>query len=253
MNDYGLVLSGGGTKGAFEIGVWKALREMSIPISCVVGTSIGAINAAVIAQNDYDLAHDFWTNLTINQVLNLNTTMVEKYLNEWSGASFDFFRMSFLSDLFRGGLDISPLRQNLEKLLDEDKIRRSPIRLGLVTVELSTLTPTQLMIEDIPKGQLLDYLLASAALPVFQRQEIDGKTYLDGGFYDNVPINFMAESGQKGFPSCVTAPGILPTSLQSPAPVAAPIAALPASMDGPTICSSSVGSTSSQLRLRAPS
>ncbi|MEG0378348.1 MAG: patatin-like phospholipase family protein, partial [Eubacterium sp.] len=69
------------------------------------------------------------------------------------------------------------------------------IRLGLVTVQLDTLSPIELMIEDIPNGKLLDYLLASAALPVFQKQEIDGKTYLDGGFYDNVPINFMAKNG----------------------------------------------------------
>lgn len=195
--EYGLVLSGGGTKGAFEIGVWKALQEMDTPISCVIGTSIGALNAALIAQNDFDAAYDFWTNLTINQVLKLNTTMVNKYLNHWSGASFDFFRLAFINDLFRGGLDISPLRENLSRLIDEDKIRKSPIRLGLVTVELNTLSPTQLMIEEIPQGKLLDYLLASAALPVFQRQEIDGKTYLDGGFYDNVPINFMASSGYK--------------------------------------------------------
>lgn len=197
MKSYGLVLSGGGTKGAFEIGVWKALREMSVPIDCVIGTSIGAMNAAIIAQNDYEKAEAFWTNLTVNQVLNLNTTMVNKYLSQWSGASFDFFRLSFINDLFRGGLDITPLRENLSQLIDEDAIRRSSMRLGLVTVELNTLSPTELMIEDIPRGKLLDYLLASAALPVFRRQEIDGKTYLDGGFYDNVPINFMARSGYK--------------------------------------------------------
>lgn len=195
MKKTGLVLSGGGTKGAFEIGVWKALIEKDIAIDCVIGTSVGAINAAVIAQNDFDLAYHFWNNLTINQVLKLNSDMADKYVNQWSGDSFDLFRLGFINDLFSGGLDISPLRENLARLIDEDKVRRSPVRLGLVTVELDTLKPVQLMIEDIPQGRLLDYLLASAALPVFQRQEIDGKTYLDGGFYDNLPINFMADSG----------------------------------------------------------
>ena len=76
MKEYGLVLSGGGTKGAFEIGVWQALREMKIETPCVIGTSVGALNAAVIAQNDFDKALDFWSNLTINQVLNLNTHTV---------------------------------------------------------------------------------------------------------------------------------------------------------------------------------
>lgn len=195
MKEYGLVLSGGGTKGAFEIGVWKALIEQKIPISCVIGTSIGAVNAALIAQNDFDMAYQSWNNLEINQVLNLNTSMAQKYVQQWSGISFDSFRLSFLNDLFRGDLDITPLRHFLARAIDEDKIRRSPIKLGLVTVELDTLKPVQLMIDDIPKGKLLDYLLASSALPVFQKQEIDGKTYLDGGFYDNLPINFMVESG----------------------------------------------------------
>ena len=195
MKEYGLVLSGGGTKGAFEIGVWQALREMNIHTPCVIGTSVGALNAAVIAQNDFDKALDFWSNLTINQVLNLNTHMTNKYVEQWSKTSFDFFRLSFLNDLFHGGFDITPLRENLQKLISEEAIRKSSIRLGLVTVRLNTLSPIKLMIEDIPEGQLLDYLLASAAFPVFQKQEIDGTTYLDGGFYDNVPINFMAENG----------------------------------------------------------
>lgn len=197
MKEYGLVLSGGGAKGAFEIGVWQALREININMPCVVGTSVGALNAALIAQNDFDKALDFWSQLTINQVLNLNTHMTNKYVDQWSKTSFDFFRLSFLNDLFHGGFDTTPLRENLSKLVSEEKIRKSPIRLGLVTVRLSTLSPVMLMIEDIPEGKLIDYLLASAAFPVFQKQEIDGTTYLDGGFYDNVPINFMAENGYK--------------------------------------------------------
>ncbi len=208
-SSYGLVLSGGGTKGAFEMGVWRALQELNIQTPCVIGTSVGAINAAIIAQNDFEKAYDFWYNLTINQVLNLSTSMADKYISRWEGGSFDLFRTSFLYDLFHGGLDIAPLRKSLAEVIDEDAVRRSPIRLGLVTVELDTLSPKQLMIEDIPEGMLFDYLLASAALPVFQRQEINGKTYLDGGFYDNVPINFMAEQGYQDILSVeFPAPGL---------------------------------------------
>jgi len=197
MDHYSLVLSGGGMKGAFEIGVWKALREQKIKIPCVIGSSIGAINAALIAQNEFDTAVEFWWKLTINEVLKLNNQMAEHYVNEWSEYSFSFFKNAFTAILFRGGLDISPLRQSLQHLINEDKIRQSPTKLGLVTLELKTLKPIQLMIEDIPKGQLIDYLLASAALPVFCRQEIGGKTYLDGGFCDVLPVNFMLDAGYK--------------------------------------------------------
>ncbi|OXS27133.1 MAG: patatin [Acetobacterium sp. MES1] len=190
---YGLVLSGGGAKGAFEMGVWKALKECDYSLGAVIGTSVGALNAAMIAQDDYDIAMEFWSNLTINQVLDLNEIMTNTYVDQWSKESFDVFRNGFLTALFSDGLDISPLRDNLTRLICEDTIRNSPIRFGLVTVDITSLKPRQLMIEDIPQGQLIDYLLASAALPIFQKQEIDGKTYLDGGFFDNVPINFMLE------------------------------------------------------------
>lgn len=193
QQQYGLVLSGGGAKGAFEMGVWKALKECDYSLGAVIGTSVGALNAAMIAQDDYDIAMEFWSNLTINQVLDLNEKMTNTYVDQWSKESFDVFRNGFLTALFSDGLDISPLRHNLTRLICEDSIRNSPIRFGLVTVDITSLKPRQLMIDDIPQGQLIDYLLASAALPIFQKQEIDGKTYLDGGFFDNVPINFMLE------------------------------------------------------------
>jgi len=197
MDHYSLVLSGGGMKGAFEIGVWKSLREQNIKIPCVIGSSIGVLNAALIAQNEFDTAIEFWWKLTINEVLKLNNQMAEHYVNEWSEYSFSFFKNAFTAILFRGGLDISPLRNALKHLINEDKIRQSPTKLGLVTLELNTLKPISLMIDDIPKGKLIDYLLASAALPVFCRQELGGKTYLDGGFCDVLPINFMIDAGYK--------------------------------------------------------
>ncbi|MDD3308012.1 MAG: patatin-like phospholipase family protein [Acetobacterium sp.] len=197
QQQYGLVLSGGGAKGAFEMGVWKALRECDYSLGAVIGTSVGALNAAMIAQDDYDIAMAFWSNLTINQVLDLNKKITNTYVDEWSKESFDVFRSGFLTSLFFDGLDISPLRHNLTQLISEEAIRNSSIRFGLVTVDITSLKPRQLMIEDIPEGRLIDYLLASAALPIFQKQEIDGKTYLDGGFFDNVPINFMLEQNFK--------------------------------------------------------
>jgi NTE family protein len=175
------------------MGVWKALRECDYSLGAVIGTSVGAMNAAMIAQDDYEIAMEFWSKLTINQVLDLNKRMTNTYVDEWSKENFDVFKNGFLTSLFFDGLDISPLRHNLNQLISEETIRNSSIRFGLVTVDITSLKPCQLMIEDIPEGQLIDYLLASAALPIFQKQEIDGKTYLDGGFFDNVPINFMLE------------------------------------------------------------
>jgi NTE family protein len=195
--EYGLVLSGGGAKGSFEIGVWKALREMGIQISAVAGTSVGALNGAIIAQNDFDFALEFWSNLSMDQVFAFNQKITDKYISDWSRQDWSTFASSFKDYVFNGGLDITPLKNNLKKYINEDLIRKSPIKLGLVTVSLNDLKPLELMIDDIPKGKLLDYLLASAAFPAFKRHEIDGKTYIDGAVYDNFPIDLLADRGYK--------------------------------------------------------
>lgn len=70
--EYGLVLAGGGTKGAYEVGVWKALKEMKINITAISGTSIGAINAALILQNDFDKMMDLYSNIKIDDILKLD-------------------------------------------------------------------------------------------------------------------------------------------------------------------------------------
>lgn len=56
MENYGLVLAGGGCKGVYQIGVWRALREMGVSITAVVGTSVGAMNGALVALDRYDEA-----------------------------------------------------------------------------------------------------------------------------------------------------------------------------------------------------
>ncbi len=58
--EFGLVLAGGGTKGAYEVGVWKALKELNINITAIAGTSIGALNAALILQDDFENFFHMW-------------------------------------------------------------------------------------------------------------------------------------------------------------------------------------------------
>ena len=65
----GLVLDGGGAKGAYQIGVWKAMREFGLEryVTAVSGTSVGGLNAALFVQRDFDLAYHIWTE-EINQI-----------------------------------------------------------------------------------------------------------------------------------------------------------------------------------------
>jgi len=190
---YALALAGGGTKGSYQIGVWKALREMDIEITTVAGTSIGAINGAAIALNEYEKTKRLWVNLDYSY-------MVDYKPIDWEDgfqANYQSIKEQIKGIAKKRGLNITPLRNLLNEMIDEDKIRKSDIELIITTVALSELKPVNKSIKDIPEGQVVDYIIASAALPVFQRIEIDGKAYLDGGAYDNLPINTLIERGHK--------------------------------------------------------
>ena len=80
-------------------------------------------------------------------------------------------------------------------MINEEKVRRSGKDFGIVTVSLTDLKPLEIYIEDIPQGKLVEYLMASAYLPVFKREKIDGKDFIDGGIYDNVPMGLLINKG----------------------------------------------------------
>ena len=65
----GIVLSGGGTKGAYEIGVWRALREFSVDYQIVTGTSIGSINGALMAMGDFEKAEKVWHSMVMEDLM----------------------------------------------------------------------------------------------------------------------------------------------------------------------------------------
>ena len=94
---YGLVLAGGGGKGGYEIGVWKALRESkTLSIGAVSGTSVGALNAALYMTGDYDMAENIWLNITPDKILSPKQISAEDYITS--------VLLSMLSPYFTGPL-----------------------------------------------------------------------------------------------------------------------------------------------------
>lgn len=192
----GVVLEGGGAKGSFQIGAWKALKELGIEFQGVAGTSVGALNGAFFMQDDLETAYDMWYNMSPSKVIMGDDRFIEKIIKmDLEGK--DYHRvMTMLRKLVgQKGFDIGPLRNLIETHLKEDAIRNSPKTFGFMTVSLTDFKPTQIYKEDIPKGKLAEYLIASANLPVFQLDRIDGKLYIDGGFYDNLPVNLLTAKG----------------------------------------------------------
>ncbi|MDW5300453.1 MAG: patatin-like phospholipase family protein [Sedimentibacter sp.] len=195
---YGLVLEGGGAKGSYHVGAYKALRELGIEIGGIAGTSIGAINGALMVQGDYDLLEKVWYNINSYELFDLD----EKVLNDLKNLNLQEINFSYLLHQSREilnnrGLDTTRIRALFDTYVDEEKVRNSEVDFGIVTVNMTDKKPLELFKEEIPQGKLVDFLIASANLPAFKIEEMDGKKYLDGGFYDNLPIGLLAKKGYK--------------------------------------------------------
>jgi NTE family protein len=196
LSNVGLVLSGGGAKGGYEIGAWKALIDLGIEIGGVYGTSVGSLNASAVAQGDFEKALEVWRDISESKVM--SPTQGQKALidayggsNEWSVG--ELFQGAI--DIIRKGIDVSPLRELLEELISEKTVRDSGVDFGLVTFDLTDLRPEMLFIEDIPEGKLIDYIMASADFPGFQTVHVDGKAFIDGGIYSNQPVEMALQRG----------------------------------------------------------
>jgi len=195
---FGLVLEGGGARGAYHVGAYKAIRELNIEIGGIAGTSIGAINGAMMVQGDYELLEKIWLSVDSYELFDLDEKTVEdlRHFN-LRNINFSYLLHQSKEILSNRGLDTSRIRELFDYYIDEDKIRSSNIDFGIVTVNLTDKKPMELMKEDIPEGKLIDFLIASANLPAFRIEEMDGKKYLDGGFYNNLPIDILANKGYK--------------------------------------------------------
>ena len=195
----GLVLEGGGTKGAYQIGAYKALRDLGIEFQGVSGTSIGALNGAYIIQNDIEVMEDIWLKYDYTNFMNIDVETYEKYKNmDFTAKNINSVIELINKAIKNEGIDISPLRKLLEKTLNEELIRKSNKDFGLVTVWWDKkINPHPLYIEDIPNRRLIDYLIASSSLPIFKLDRIDDKLFLDGMFFDNMPISLLEQKGYK--------------------------------------------------------
>lgn len=209
----GLALEGGGARGAYHIGVVKAYIENGYEFDGFVGTSIGAINAAMLAQGDFDKALELWENISMEQIFDADEQIIFQPMDV-SKSNKDKKRLpkirKALVKIIKGkGVDTTKIKSFLEKYIDEDKIRRSGKDFGLVTVSMTGLKPYELMLEDIPQGQLINYIMASASVPGFHPEEIEGKKYLDGALYDSCPVNLLAGKGYDNIVAVRTkAPGV---------------------------------------------
>ena len=181
-----LVLGGGGAKGSYEVGVWKALNKLNMKFDIVTGVSIGSINGAFYAANEYKKCLKMWRTITTNDLFDvaIGSKLSKEDLQ------------SLVKQMSTGGISFANAEKFLKKNINEEKVRKSKINYGLVTVSLTNKKPRFLTKEQIPYGKLVDYICASSiCYPFVHTQDINDESFIDGGFYDGIPINLAIDMG----------------------------------------------------------
>ncbi len=181
----GLVLSGGGGKGAYQIGVLKALKENGYldNIAGISGSSIGALNAILYAMDDVDMMLKAWIDIDMETIFDVDLNMVLEN------------RPFFSRD---------EMLKMLEKYIDFDKVKNAPFDIYNSICKLDSanknLSAEYRKLSDYDVETIKKILLASTALPViYESVEIDGSFYRDGGICDNEPIKPLYDAGIRQF------------------------------------------------------
>lgn len=197
-----LVLSGGGAKGAYQIGVWKALKKLNIKFDIVTGTSVGALNGVLIVQNDYRKAIKIWNKINLKALFNEDISDISN--------DIDVYKIYGKNIIKNGGMNTIELENLINQSFNPKKFYKSKIKYGLITYNLTDKSPLAVTKNLQEKNLFPNFLIASASCyPAFQEKEIADKKYIDGGYYDNLPINLAIDLGAKEIIAVdLNAPGI---------------------------------------------
>ena len=176
-----IVLSGGGARGAYQMGVWKALKKLKIKYDIVTGTSIGALNGMMMVQNNYYKCLRMWKTIDFNKIyddFNTDEKMYKEYLDK----------------IISGGIDTSKIRKIINDNYKKEKLYNSKIKFGVVTYNMTEKKTFYATKANTNPDKLKDYILASATcFPFFKPTKIGQDKYIDGGFSDYLPINLALE------------------------------------------------------------
>lgn len=194
---YSLALEGGGSKGSYHAGAIKALEEMNIAIEAITGTSIGSINGAYYIQEGSESLTRYWEDMEPMFLIPSEYEAFTEMLEAGHTKNYKELLHEIKDIISCGGLKLTALKKTLYGSIDEEKVRASNIDFGLVTFSLTEMKPVEIMISEIPEGKLIEYIIASSYLPGFKREKLTGKSYIDGAFYDNLPLNLLVRNGYK--------------------------------------------------------
>ena len=185
-----LVLAGGGSRGAYQIGVWKAMRQLGLSIDLVTGISVGALNGAFVMQDYFDQAEKMWSTISTPDVLDHDPK---------SSEDFTDYTKNLISlavkALSQGGIKTDPLRRLIDYyLMDQDQLDQLPVQFGLVVTNDETIESEEYFVNNRPRQEICDLLMASASLfPILEKTRIGQDDYIDGAYRNHIPLS-LAQS-----------------------------------------------------------
>lgn len=201
-----LVLQGGGALGSYQAGVYQALHEADIEPDWIVGTSIGAINASLIAGNRREdrlpRLNEFWSRVQHAPHWDFRGMLFADKWSYWATVMRGipgFFTpnpLAHAGDFYplgpehAGYYSTAPLEATLSELVDFDLINRGSPRL---TVGAAHVRTSQMTYFDSDRCKLdVEHIMASGALPpAFPATRVDGELYWDGGILSNTPTEVV--------------------------------------------------------------
>ncbi|MEN8075916.1 patatin-like phospholipase family protein [Clostridioides difficile] len=189
----GLVLAGGGGKGAYELGVWKALKELNLTqyISVFSGTSIGAFNSILFAMDDMEKADKLWEEVTMDKLVPISKgELIKRGIGLYLGGKNLQLAKKFLTDkLEHGAISNDGAVEVVEKYLDFSKVKERNKTCYAACTKLLNFNAKYFKINDFDDEMAKKIVLASASLPlIYESTEVLGEKYIDGGISDNIPI-----------------------------------------------------------------
>ncbi len=180
-----IVLGGGGSKGAYQLGVWKALQKLQINYDIITGTSIGSINGAFMVTDQIKACEYLWISISNKDLYN------EKSLTE-----LDTIKNLTKAVIKNKGIDTLGMEEIIKKYLNINRFFSSPKEYGLITYNKTTNKAHSINKNNLTKNNLIDYLMASSSLyPIYKPKVINNHHFIDGGYHDTLPINLAIELG----------------------------------------------------------
>ncbi len=181
-----IVLSGGGGKGAYQAGVYKAIKKLGIEYDIVTGTSIGALNGFLMVQDDLFKCLWLWKHINYNKIFeDFNNVVDEKTLKN-----------KYFEKIINGGIDTKRIDKLVSRIYNPKRLYSSSIDYGVVAFDLAKLKPIIALKKEMDASTLKKYIIASATcFPVFKPQKYEKEVLVDGGYYDTTPINLAIDLG----------------------------------------------------------